>query len=64
MWKPFDIFKIDSNGESVWVGEGEDLEEATDKAKAALAADPSCDFCVVNPTTGEIESVQLSEVGE
>ena len=64
MWKPFDIFKIDSTGECVWVGEAADLEEATTKAKEALAADPHCDFCVIDQQTGTIENVQLSDVRE
>jgi hypothetical protein len=62
--KPFEVFKIDAAGECVWVGEAADLEEATSKAKEALAGDPQCDFCMIDQQTGAIENVQLSDVRE
>jgi hypothetical protein len=60
--KPFEVFKLASAGESIWVTEAEDLREATAKAKTARTAEPDYDFFVIDGETGNIQDVELSDV--
>jgi hypothetical protein len=52
MVKPFDIFKIVQNGESVWLEAAQSLETATARV-AALRESTPCDYMILSRNTGK-----------
>ena len=58
-----DLFKIRNDGEPVWLGPVESIEEGRMKAKLQYASDPNCDFCVLDQNTGKIVDFPRKELG-